>query len=322
MAASDPDLPPPGELSLPGELSEVIARIDWRTSDSDQPSLLALIDGSGAPGVLLRHVGGLAEALGMPVTAGAMIEDHGWRQGAVDPIAWAAKRNDRRASVCSALDDAGMPECRVIVFSGKDRRHLLDWVEPRRDMLVALSAGLADPARAAPAQDHLHALVRQGAVSLFVVRDPSAVEPPYRRILIPLSGAIGSEAVLPTVERIAAKMNASVTLAYLRSKQHSLFPEERSEAESYLSGIVSRMGEWIERVETRYLPLEDAGRALVDLIARESVDLVVTLEQGSAEGKPRPPSEPTRYLLDQCPVPLLLLRHEFHLTALPWIDQD
>lgn len=317
MTPTDPD------LTSYGEQPEIIARIDWTTSHAEQPGMLALIEGSDPPGHLLRNVRALALALGTPVTAAALIEEEGGGDtGPVDPLDWVARRDERRDVACAALGEAGMSECRVIVFTGKDQRQLLDWVEPRRDLLVALSPDRAPRQAGAQPRDLLDALVRQGTASLFVVRAVDPVEPPWRRILIPLSGAIGAEAVLPTVERIAARMNASVTLAYLRSKQHSLFPEDRSEAENYLSGIVSRMGEWIERVETRYLPLEDAGRALIDLVAREGIDLVVTLDQGSSEGRVRALPEPTRHLIDHCPVPLLLLRHGFHLTALPWMERE
>jgi nucleotide-binding universal stress UspA family protein len=143
------------------------------------------------------------------------------------------------------------------------------------------------------------------------------------RILVPLDGSLRSESVLPTVARIAREHGSEVLLAHvvleampsevLRAQEdldlaRELTAHLESSATRYLTGLRQQVATEIASVRSIVVRSTDARQALLDLSAREGVDLIVLSAHGVVCNQTRPCGSVAAHLSTEAPVPILVLQ--------------
>lgn len=143
----------------------------------------------------------------------------------------------------------------------------------------------------------------------------------YKKILVPLDGSIRSESILPIVRSMACRYNATVILLQVEEPSCLLGWDEvidpvnyrqtrkklRQEAETYLSGIVDRLG--AEDIHTKIIVERgDVAKTILDVADREGVDLVAMASHGWSESQRPFSGSIAAILLQRIGRPLLINR--------------
>lgn len=143
----------------------------------------------------------------------------------------------------------------------------------------------------------------------------------FQRILVPLDGSAHAELAISTATRIAQAFAGTVTMLYIiapgagpegvrEAQAYSAAETEKrqTEARGYLQKIELEVSEQFSGISTELHTTTGAvAPALLDAVQSLSSDLVVVCRHGLAGLTRWGPGGVAHRLLQQCPVPLLLL---------------
>jgi len=141
----------------------------------------------------------------------------------------------------------------------------------------------------------------------------------YKKILAPIDGSARAEKILPHVEEIALRYQASVTLLLVIDPAADIstagliapLPDQlasvRKEAETYLNGVEARLKE--KKIETQALvgtgiPLE----VICQTAEQENVDLIVIGSRGLGGITGFILGSTSRRIVDSCTKPVLVVK--------------
>jgi nucleotide-binding universal stress UspA family protein len=115
-------------------------------------------------------------------------------------------------------------------------------------------------------------------------RRASPADEGYRRLLVPITGSAESARAMETACALAAEHGASITVAYVIEVSPLLpldarMDEEEAEARDALARAEAIADAFGLKVHRHTIRARDAGRALVDLVEDEDMELVVIAAQ-------------------------------------------
>ena len=114
----------------------------------------------------------------------------------------------------------------------------------------------------------------------------------YHKILVPLDGSKRAETILPQVEELAARFQATVTLVEVISFVGDILTagvitplpdrldEDKNQAESYLNSIKARLQQKQIETETRVVVAGPVVDAILQSAEQEKVDLIAMSSHG------------------------------------------
>lgn len=167
-----------------------------------------------------------------------------------------------------------------------------------------------------------HVLAQSSGSILFTQPGGTASVPP-RRLLVPLDGSVRSESVLPTVVGLARLHAAAVLLVHVVKEPsptgflaeeddlklaRTLASRIEGHAEAYLRRIRAQLLSDVATVETLVVRRDDERKALLDIAAKETSDLIVLTAHGTTCDSEIPFGSVAAYLLTHSTLPLLVFQ--------------
>ncbi len=291
-----------------------------------RPHILVCVDDSPRADAVANYALAIARSLGLEVTFARVIEQpyHPAHPAMpADPIEWQLHLERQRA-LLDALDQGhhGCTQTSGVLLVGDAPQELIAWGEAHGASLLALSTAAAgDPY--AMGSTALRVLQR-GATSLLLVPPKGgAVEPKYRRIMVPIDGSARAESVLPIARRIARTHGAQLVLVHVLPKtgtsdgftQRAIGPlkdqierQNYRNAKSHLDLLSARIEEDGLDVQVRLLGPADPRQAACKLASDLSVDLIVMSSHGVTALNDVPCGSVAEYLATHSSMPVLMLR--------------
>jgi nucleotide-binding universal stress UspA family protein len=300
--------------------------------------ILVCIDGSPAAGDCIAQALAIADTFHSEVTLMHVIAHHDDNACVqkTDPLGWELARQETWARLerleREALKDA-------------DRKFGLRLEQGRpAERIIALARELAADLVILGSSPHSGDLFWETSrtaqrvlaatpSSVLIVRGSRAARSfvPPQRVLVPLDGSARTESVLPTAEKIASRHGAQLLLVHIVEEPqgnnilampadlqlaHELATRLEAQASRYLDALCHQVGHRQPLVAAHVDRQADTRQSLVELAAREHIDLVVLSAHGCNCSAARPFGSVTGYLLAHSTVPLLILQ-DLEERALP-----
>jgi len=161
--------------------------------------------------------------------------------------------------------------------------------------------------------------------SVLIARSADRAPQPWgpKRILLPLDGSLRAECVLPTAARIAKAHGAEILLAHVVLEPcatamlraggdldiaRDLAARLESSAVRYLDNLCDQLRREGHLARPLVMRRADTRQSLIDITAKEAVDLVVLSAHGSTCNAACPFGSVTAHLLAHLSLPLLILQ--------------
>jgi nucleotide-binding universal stress UspA family protein len=287
-----------------------------------RPRLLACVDDSPANAAVLPHAKAVAQALGLPVTLGRVIETPHLRSP-TDPIEWKLSRDRHQARLAELARqnpvDGGMAS---ILLSGAPADELAMWARENGATVLALAR------RRSPGGHGLGStaqrLLEHGAASLLLVppmETPQSAR--YRRILVPIDGSDRSESVLPVATRMAKAHNAQLLLVHvvpqmeivdesripqLRELRDQIDAHNKRNGRGHLDSLRAKFAGDGLAVHAIVVGPGDPRVLLRHIAEEQQADLIVLSSHGRTGLTDTCCGSVAEYLAIHAPMPLLLVR--------------
>jgi len=146
----------------------------------------------------------------------------------------------------------------------------------------------------------------------------------FKRIMVPLDGSPRAESILPVISGIAKYCGATIVIAHAtlhpqvmetcasntntEMLKTALSEHNRSAAIKYLNRISRLLLESGVSVEMKVVNNGDPRKQLIDLVNKESIDLVIQSSHGHSGNADMPFGDVASHLMSRSPVPILMLR--------------
>lgn len=292
--------------------------------------ILVCLDGSAGSAICIAYALSLANTFGSEVTLVHVMQHQHDRFGphTTDALDWEVARQEagarlealeKQAAQTSGLRigvrlEQGHPAERIIALS---RELGVDLVVLGSDEASGRTTWeLGNTAQQVLAAARTSVLIARGDFSL-----PAFASP--KRILVPLDGSLRTESVLPTAESIATAHHATLVLVHVVEEPlatgilaapddlqvaRDLATRLEARATCYLERLQHQVGYDESRIRTLVTRQADKRQFLVELLARERVDLIVLSAHGSTCNAAIPFGSVTAHLLTHSRVPLLVLQ--------------
>ena len=287
--------------------------------------ILVCLDRSALSEAAVRHAVALARVFEARLTLLHVMEAPPASTSMPDPLAWELARQEARAyldAVRERTETLGPKTTTMLVQGSPAERIVSAAAEVEADLTVLASHGETD-GRVQELGSTAQQVLALGHGSVFVVgRGPSSRGTP-RRILVALDGSTRTECVLPTATRVARSYEAELLLAHVVSEpvpsailttgadlEHARDLSRRLEvaAERYLGQVASTLSRDHLAVRSVVLRETDERQALLELCARENVDLIIVSAHGSTCNPIRAFGTVSSYLLSHARAALLVIQ--------------
>lgn len=292
--------------------------------------ILVCLDGSTRSDICIAYALTLADIFDTAVTLVHVMQHHDDVFGphTTDAVGWEITRQEARARLEQLEQEAARTSGRRIgvrLEQGRPAERIVALArELGADLVVLGSHDQGDHPSwelGGTAQQVLAA-----ACSSVLIARGSGVPPtfvPPKRILVPLDGSPRTESVLPTAESIATAHGAELVLVHVVAEPlptgilaapedlqlaRDLATRLESQATRYLKELHHHVGYDESQVLTQVARKADKRQFLVDLSAREQIDLIVLSAHGSTCNVARPFGSVTAHLLTHSKVPLLIIQ--------------
>jgi len=292
--------------------------------------ILVCLDGPVRSAICIEYALSLATTFDAAVTLLHVMEHHDDDLGphTTDALGWELARQEARARLERLEQDAartsgrridvrleqGRPAERIVALAREIGADLV--VLGSHDQQEHPSWGLGSTAQQVLAAACSSVLIARGSGVPLTFVAP-------KRILVPLDGSLRTESVLPTAASIAATHGAQLVLVHVVADPlptrilaapadlqlaRDLATRLESEADRYLEALRHHIGYNESLVLTHVARKVDQREFLVELSAREQIDLIVLSAHGSTCNVERPFGSVTAHLLTHSKVPLLVVQ--------------
>lgn len=292
--------------------------------------IMVCLDGTASADTRIAYAVSLATIFGSEITLMHVIPHHddGNSPHKTDALGWEIARQEASARLERLEQEATLNSGRKIDIRLEQGRPA--------ERIVALSRELGADLVVLGSPSHCDDLswetgrtaqkvLAAARSSVLIVRGKEAFPTfvPPRRILVPLDGSHRTESVLPTAEKVAGAHGAQLVLVHVveEPSRNAILtvPEDlelardlatrlEAQASQYLEALRHRVSYHETLVDTQVGRQADTRQFLVELSARENIDLVILSAHGCNCTNARPFGSVTAHLLAHSRVPLLILQ--------------
>ncbi len=226
----------------------------------------------------------------------------------------------------AAQMSGGGLKARAVILYGRPEDEIIDYSEKNNIGLVIMSARGRSGARRWDMGSVVEKVSKASNTPLLVIKEKPAAgavqaDRLVTKVLVPLDGSKLGEAALPGVMALASRSGAEVLLlqvvsptptlmaaeSYYASYSNEIVAAQNAEAETYLKGLIARVGS--EGVRAGYrVEIGIPAEKILETIVKESVDLVGMSTHGRTGIKRWVYGSVAGRILSSSPVPVLLVR--------------
>lgn len=276
----------------------------------------------------LRHGQKVANAFSGKVVLVHVMANNQNGEGPIDPVDWDIRKQKvlkELAERAQALGNESSQKGEVKLLEGQCLGQVSALMDTRKGDIAAalrpndgLSWQMSKTACAVLTS-------RSAAILMIPVNAVAPPKQPYRRILVPLDGSVRAEAALPKAILLAKAEEAELMLCYVvpdsgvtefgvkdqkSERLHSLVAVKNEEAgRIHLARIKNGLIQSGLKISTRIVLGGDPRRALIEFVAKESVDFLVMATHGQSGHCDVPTGDVARFVLDRVDIPVLMVRH-------------
>jgi nucleotide-binding universal stress UspA family protein len=212
----------------------------------------------------------------------------------------------------------------VRLEQGRPAERIVDLARELAADLIVLSTHREDGVTAYRLGSTVQRVLGLARCSVFIVDASTASrDASPKRVLVPLDGSVRTESVLPTAARIAKASGGELLLVHVVQEpsqtlvlcepadlalQHQLAAQLELSGHRYLERLRERLDHESTQVRTMVLRHVSARQALLDVAAREHIDLIVVSAHGSACNPAHSFGSVTTDLLTHSQLPMLVLQ--------------
>ncbi|MDZ4729593.1 MAG: universal stress protein [Xanthomonadales bacterium] len=292
--------------------------------------ILVCLDGATDSAICIASALSLANTFDSTVTLVHVMQHHddGFGPHTTDALGWEITRQEAKARLEQVQQEAaqksgrrigvrleqGAPAKRIVALSRKLGSDLVVLGSHEQSDHPTWQLGCTAQQVLAASRSSVLIARGNGAPPTFV---------PPKRILVPLDGSPRTESVLPTAEIIAQVHGAQLVLVHIVAEPlrtgilstpedlqlaRDLATRLEAQASRYLEALRHHVGFDKTQVVTHVERQPDKRQFLVELAAREKIDLIVLSAHGATCNPARPFGSMTAHLLTHSKVPLLILQ--------------
>lgn len=317
------------QVTHPEEEKELFHTSDSRPRHGIQ-RILVCLNGSTDSALCIASALSLANTFDTTVTLMHVMQHHddGFGPHTTDALGWEITRQEAKARLEQLQQEAARTSGRQIgvrLEQGAPAKRIVALARELGADLVILGGSeqsehpmweLGSTAQQVLAASSSSVLIARGGGA------PPTFVPP-KRILVPLDGSPRTESVLPTAESIAQVHGAQLVLVHIVAEPlpsgilassedvqlaRDLATRLEAQASRYLEALRHHVGYDETQVVTLVERQPDRRQFLVELAAREKIDLIVISAHGMTCNPARPFGSVTAHLLTHSKVPLLVLQ--------------
>ncbi|WP_112322261.1 universal stress protein [Oceanibium sediminis] len=291
--------------------------------------VLVFVDEQQKESQAIRHAAKIAAAFDGKVVLVHVLARPSDGNGPVDPVDWDIRKQKsltwlgKLARSFSDKDTAVKSEVRLL--EGHCIGQILATMDDRQDDIAAAFRPRHTPDWQL-SKTACGVLRSRSAAILMIPEDaPLPSDNRYHRILVPLDGSARAEAALPTATMLASAENAELLLCYVppepgvtefgvrdqeAERLHSLVMERNEQGgKAHLTRIRNSLAQSGLKVAIKIAGGTDPRRSLIDIVAQESVDVLVMATHGQSGHGDVPAGDVARHILDRSEIPVLMVRH-------------
>jgi len=295
--------------------------------------ILLPLDGSQLAECVLPHILPIAQTSHTQVTLLNVLEQFSVSDSSqtLDVMNCAIRKVEAQtylAEMADRLSKAGL-NVDTALAEGKPAEQIIDYAHLHKVSLIVLSShgrnGLSDWNISSVVQKVLlRAYSSLLIIPAYLQREMEFENFRYQRVFVALDGSLRAEWVLPTATEIAARHQASLTLATVVSRPempshlplsyeevgmvNRVIERNRRYAEEYLERLCARLQKICGDIQTNVVVCDNPVDALHELVEQARADLVVLSAHGFSGGYKRPYGSVTLSFIAYGTKPLLILQ--------------
>jgi nucleotide-binding universal stress UspA family protein len=292
--------------------------------------MLVCVDRSRRSEASLPFVFAIAHTFGSSVTLVHVMPQPRPDEGALrasDVLDWEILRREAGVDLARLQQETtigvGQP-VQIRLEQGRPAERIVDLARELAADLIVLSTHQENGATAYQLGSTVQRVLGLARCSVFIVNESAvARDASPKRLLVPLDGSVRTESVLPIAARIAKASGGELLLVHVVQEpsqtlvlcepadlalQHQLAAQLELSGQRYLERLRERLDHESTQVRTLVLRHVSARQGLLDVAAREHIDLIVVSAHGSACNPAHSFGSVTTDLLTHAQLPMLVLQ--------------